>query len=107
MRTMVKVSIPVEAGNAQIKSGALPKVVEGALKELKPEAAYFFPENGRRSMLLFIDLADPSQIPLVAERFFVGLNADVTMTPVMNAQDLQKGIELAMKNLSQVPAGVA
>ncbi len=104
MRTMVHVSIPVEAGNAQIKSGELPKLMQSVMQELKPEAAYFFPQNGRRTALFFIDLADASQIPPIAERFFVTLNAEVTFTPVMNAQDLQKGIELVMKNLEKVPA---
>lgn len=41
MRMMLKVRIPVEAGNAAIQSGELPKALEAIMDQLKPEAAYF------------------------------------------------------------------
>lgn len=96
MRTMLRVSFPVEKGNQAIKDGSLPKTVEAFMTRYKPEAAYFFPEGGKRSALFVFDLADPSHIPAVAEHFFFALNAEVRMTPVMNVQDLQAGLKLAM-----------
>ena len=96
MRTMLRVAMPVEKGNQAIQNGTLPKVMMSAIQELKPEAAYFYPENGKRACLMVFDMKDPSQIPLVAERFFVELNAEVTLTPVMNADDLKKGLEASM-----------
>ena len=93
MRTMVQVTVPVAAGNAAIKNGSLPKVIGETLEQLKPEAAYFFPDrNGARTILMVIDLKDPSDIPMVAEKFFMGFDAAVRMTPVMNAEDLKKGL---------------
>ena len=92
MRTMLTVSIPVAKGNAAIKDGSLPKTMEGFMSEFKPEAAYFYPANGRRTAVMFFDLKEPSQIPVVAERFFMALDAEVTMTTVMNADDLKKGL---------------
>src|ERR1044072_3733743 len=56
MRTMLKVSMQVEAGNQAIKDGKLPKIMENALQTLRPEAAYFFAENGRRTAMMFFDL---------------------------------------------------
>ena len=47
MRMMLKVSIPVEAGNAGFKDGSLGKGIQEAMETLKPEAAYFFAENGQ------------------------------------------------------------
>jgi hypothetical protein len=41
---------------------------------------------------LFFDLKDPSQIPVIAEPFFMGLEAEVEMAPAMNAQDLEAGL---------------
>ena len=67
-----------------------------AMQDLKPEAAYFYPENGKRACLMVFDMKDPSQIPVIAERFFMELNAEVTLTPVMNADDLKKGLEASM-----------
>lgn len=93
MRTMLKVRMPVEKGNHAVQSGTLPRVMADAMNELKPEAAYFFPDEGRRSCLMVFDLKEPSQIPLVAERFFNELEAEVTLTPVMNAEDLKRGLE--------------
>jgi len=47
MRCLLKISIPVETGNATIGDGTLPKTIESILNELKPEAAYFAEENGK------------------------------------------------------------
>ena len=92
MRTLVKITIPVDPGNDAIKSGTLPNILTRALEELKPEAAYFLAENGVRTAMLVIDLKEPSDIPAIAERFFQGFSAAVSFTPVMNADDLEKGL---------------
>lgn len=96
MRTMLRVSFPVEKGNQAVKDGSLPKTVEAFMTRYKPEAAYFFPEGGKRSALFVFDLPDTTHLPVVAEQFFFALNAEVRLTPVMNAQDLQAGLKLAM-----------
>lgn len=92
MRTMLTVQMPVEKGNQAIKDGTLPRTMEKFMSDFKPEAAYFYPMNGKRTAQFVFDLKDPSQIPMVAEMFFSGMNAEVTMTPVMNADDLKKGL---------------
>ena len=92
MRVMVRFQFPVESGNEAIRSGKVNKVFETLLAELKPEAAYFFPEGGQRGGLIVVDMQASSQIAEVAERLFFGLNADVEMTPVMTPEDLQKGL---------------
>jgi hypothetical protein len=92
MRMMLKVVTPVEAGNAAVKEGVLKKVIEEAIVRLKPEASYFFPENGCRTAMMVFDLANASDIPSIAEPFFMQLNAAVTLVPVMNAEDLGKGL---------------
>ena len=92
MRTLLRVSIPVEAGNAAAKAGTLGSTVEKILAELNPEAAYFFADdNGNRSGSIVFDLKDTSDIPAVAEPWFLAFNAKVSFRPVMSAQDLAKG----------------
>ena len=91
MRMLLRVSIPVETGNAAAKDGTLGSTIEAILAELKPEAAYFIADdNGRRSGSIVFDMKDASQIPAVAEPWFFAFNAQVSLRPVMNMQDLGK-----------------
>ncbi len=92
MRVMLDISIPVEAGNVALKEGRLQKTVLSAIDQLRPEASYFYPANGKRHAIMVFDLKDSAQIPAVAERFFAELDAEVRLTPVMNLEDLQKGL---------------
>jgi hypothetical protein len=99
MRFLVKISIPVEAGNAAAKDGF--KVIGAILEQQKPEAVYFIAEGGRRTGILIVDLEDASDLPRIAEPWFLALNAGVEATPAMIPEDLQKAapaIEQAVKN---------
>lgn len=100
MRMMLKAVVETDAGNEAIRSGSLAKVVEVAMRQLDPEAAYFFAEDGRRASVMVFDMVDASQIPQTLEPLFLGVKAQVTLTPCMNLDDLQKG-------LSQLPPDVA
>jgi hypothetical protein len=89
MRMLLRVSIPVETGNAAAKAGTLGSTIERILADLKPEAAYFFADdNGNRSGSIVFDMKDSSQIPAVAEPWFLAFGAKVSLRPVMNPQDL-------------------
>jgi hypothetical protein len=101
MRMLLQMSIPVEAGNKASTTGAFGPSFQKILDALKPEAAYFTATgSGERGGFIVFDLQDVSQIPAIAEPFFLAFNARVTITPVMNAQDLAKaapGIEKAVR----------
>jgi hypothetical protein len=97
MRTLMKVKIPTAAGNESIKNGSLPEIMGKALAGLNAEAAYFTSEDGMRTALIFFDMADASDIPTAAEPFFMGLDAQISFEPVMNADDMRAGIEKAME----------
>ena len=103
MRFLVKVSIPVEAGNAAAKAGKLGATIQSILADLKPEAVYFTDDNGQRTGFLFIEMQDASQIPAIAEPWFLAFNASVEIHPVMVPDDLAKAgssIEAAVKKYS-------
>jgi hypothetical protein len=97
MRVMLKVSIPVEAGNKALKDGSLAKTMMTFMEKMKPETAYFLPECGKRAAIFFFDLKDPASIPLVVEPFFLSLDASIELTPAMNVEEMKAGVEKAMK----------
>jgi hypothetical protein len=71
---------------------------------LKPEAAYFLEDNGQRTGLIFFEMTETSQIPAIAEPWFLAFNASLTMRPAMNSADLAAagpGIERAAKAYSK------
>jgi hypothetical protein len=90
MRFLVKVSMPVEAGNAAVKAGRLGTTIQSILADLKPEAVYYTHDNAQRTAFVFLEMQDASQIPAIAEPWFLAFNAKVEFHPVMVPDDLAK-----------------
>ncbi|WP_200308704.1 DUF3303 family protein [Streptomyces adelaidensis] len=91
MRMMMKARMDTQMSNQVTKDGAMPKSLKSAIEQLNPEAAYFTPEGGRTMFLVF-DMEDSSQLPSIADPFFQEMGAEVTFEPVMNLDDLQRGL---------------
>ena len=81
-----------QSGNRAIKDGSLHKLFEAVMTKLKPEASYFIADDGLRCGMIFFDMNDTSEIPSIAEPLFAGLDAEIKLVPVMNADDLRKGL---------------
>jgi hypothetical protein len=100
MRMMLKVTIPVESGNSAARSGTLGKKIQAILADMKPEAAYFTEDSGQRTGFIFFDMKESSEVPLIAEPWFLAFNASLTFRPAMNFEDLASagpGIAKAVK----------
>jgi hypothetical protein len=99
MRMLLRVKMPTKEANRAIKDGSLGKILEETVKKLKAEAAYFIAEDGLRCALIFFDMKDSAEIPVVAEPLFIGLGAKIELVPAMNADDLRRGRPAAMQAL--------
>jgi hypothetical protein len=101
MRVLLKVTIPVEAGNAAAKAGRLGETIQSILADLKPEAVYFTDDGGRRAGYIFLDLKDASQIPAIAEPWMLAFNAGIELHPVMTPDDLAKAGDAIKKTVKK------
>jgi hypothetical protein len=90
MRVLLNVRIPHEPFNAAVKDGTAGTKLKRILETIKPEATYFFEQNGQRGAVLVVDLPDPSKIPSLAEPWFLTFQADVEFRIVMTPADLDK-----------------
>jgi hypothetical protein len=88
VRFLAKVTIPKQVGDEASKSGALQRTVQSALDTLKPEAAYFFEQEGDRECLLVINL----DVGAMLQPLFPNLQPSIFVTPVVNAAEFQQGL---------------
>jgi hypothetical protein len=91
MRMIMHVDFPLEPFNTLVRNGTAGAALQKALNDVKPEAAYFSEENGRRGAVLIVDVPEASKIPALAEPFFLTLNASVRFRIAMTPEDLARG----------------
>lgn len=90
MKYIMKVRFSVDKGNKALSDPQFGKKMADLLAEIKAEAAYFTTICGQRGGYIVVNLNDASEIPAIAEPFFLWLNADVEIQPVMKPEDLAK-----------------
>ena len=90
MRFIMKLEIPTESGNEAISDPKFGQKMQALLKKVGAEAAYFTTVRGQRGGYVVFNMEDASQIPAIAEPFFLWLNAKVEFLPVMMPEDLGK-----------------
>ncbi len=66
------------------------KTVQSIVEELNVEAAYFYTDDGKRTALMVVDLQDASELPRIAEPWFLAFNASVEFKPTMILEDLER-----------------
>jgi hypothetical protein len=80
---------PTEPFNALVRSGEAGATLQKILEDLKPEAVYFTEDDGMRAAMLVVDIASPSDVPKIAEPFFLKFDAECRMRIVMSPTDLK------------------
>jgi hypothetical protein len=86
----MKMRMSVEKGNAATSDPQFGEKMHGLLGQIKAEAAYFTTICGQRGAYIVVNLNDPSEMPGIAEPFFLWFNADIDFFPVMTPEDLAK-----------------
>ena len=72
------------------RGGKLGTTIQSILADLTPKAVDFQDDHGQRTAFLFLEMQDASQIPAIAEPWFLAFNASVEIHPVMVPDDLAK-----------------
>ena len=88
MKYVMRIRIP--DGNDLLRDPQFGKKMGEILKEVKAEAAYFTTIDGARGGFVVVNMNDASQLPALAEPFFLFLDAEIDWYPVMTIDDLAK-----------------
>ena len=90
MRMLLNVDIPHEPFNTALRNGTVGATIRRIIAETKPESVYFTEQNGRRGATLVVQVEQSSQIPSLAEPWFLNFNADCQFRIAMTPEDLQQ-----------------
>lgn len=94
MRILQIVTLPHKEFNEAVLDGSVGTKMNRILESIKPEHVYFTERDGKRGAVMVVDLSDPSEIPALAEPWFLNFNADVHFQVAISPEDLQKsGLE--------------
>ena len=98
MRMIVLVQCPVEPFNTLVKNGSIGAKMRQILEDIKPEHAWFTERDGHRGGIFVVNVESPSDVPRLAEPWFLSFNAEVEFRIAMTAEDLGRaGLEDAGK----------
>jgi len=90
MRLLMNVTLPAEPFNSAVRDGSAGKKIKKILDAIKPEAAYFTESGGDRAGVLVVDVKDASDIPALAEPWYLSFDAEVEFRVAMTPEDLAK-----------------
>ena len=79
-----------DSANDRLKDPEFGHKMQKLLTEAKVEAAYFTTICGNRGCFAVVNLNEASEMPKVAEPFFLYLDAEIDWYPVMLPEDLAK-----------------
>lgn len=89
MKMLLSVEFPLEPFNSLVRSGKAGEVIGRILESIKPEAAYFTEQGGKRGGIFVVNVEKSSDVPGIAEPFFLNFNASCKFRIVMSPEDLQ------------------
>lgn len=88
MRLMLRFVIPVDKGNEAEADGSLAIAIKNLVEQIKPEAAYFHLQDGKRAGTVFFEESDQTRMPVINEPLFAKLNASIDIQPAIRLDEL-------------------
>jgi hypothetical protein len=88
MRMLMHIHLPLEPFNSAVRDGTVGQKMQQILGAIKPEMAYFSEQHGHRGGVLVVNVNDPSDVPRLAEPWFLTFNATVEFRVAMTPEDL-------------------
>src|SRR5690348_3724729 len=88
MRILMQVKLPIEPFNTYVKDGSIGVKMQKIMTDAKPEAAYFTELEGHRGGIIVVNMDNASQVPALAEPWFLTFNASVEFKVAMTPEDL-------------------
>ena len=90
MRMLFKVKLPPKEFNSRVIDGSVGRKIKQIIDEIKPEMVYFTEYCGHRGAIMIVDVAEPSDVPRIAEPWFLIFNAEVEFRVAMTPEELEK-----------------
>lgn len=90
MRMLMNIELPLEPFNTAVRNGTAGRIIGQILEQCKPEAVYFTEQNGCRGAMLVVQVERESQIPALAEPWFLQFRAACQFRIAMTPADLQQ-----------------
>ena len=85
------IHFPLEPFNTAVRDGTVGQKIQQILEAIKPEASYFSEQNGRRGGIFVVNVKDASDVPMLAEPWFLTFDAEVEFRIAMTPEDLARG----------------
>ena len=93
MRLMMNFKIPTDAGNKAGDEHRIGKAIEKLVADTGATEAYFFMKDGMRAGVIFFEETDQANLPRYNEPLMEALGAEIDIVPVLNLDDLKRGLQ--------------
>ncbi|WP_294541913.1 hypothetical protein [uncultured Rhodoblastus sp.] len=88
MRMLMNITFPTEPFNSAARDGTVGPRIKRILDAQAPQAVYFTERDGERGAVLVVDVKEASDVPSLAEPWFLTFDALVEFRIAMTPDDL-------------------
>jgi hypothetical protein len=91
VKILFQITFPVERFNELAREGTAGQKLAAIVEATKPESIYFTGSLSGRGAVAVYDFADGSQVPAVAEPWFLTFDAHIEYSLAISGQEMAKG----------------